>query len=84
MRPYYPDTDPKMEALQIQLLRQAAPWRKMQMVSQLNHAARTLAVVGLRRRFPYAGEGEIQGRLARLLLGDELARKVYGEFELRN
>jgi hypothetical protein len=75
----YSDTHPKMEALQIQLLRQASPTRKMEMLAQLNASARTLALMGLRSRYPQAGEAELRRRLAGLLLGEELARKVYGE-----
>jgi hypothetical protein len=81
MQPYYSDTDPEMEALQIRLLRQAAPWQKMKMLAGLNAAAKTLALSGLRRRHPQAGEPELRRRLAGLLLGDELATKVYGELE---
>jgi hypothetical protein len=44
----YSDTDPKIEALQIQLWRQASPTKKMHMVAQLNAAARLLAMTGLR------------------------------------
>jgi len=73
------DTHPKMEALQIQLLRQATPLRKMEMLAQLNASARTLALMGLRSRYPQAGEAELRRRLAGLLLGEELARKVYGD-----
>ncbi|MBK9053919.1 MAG: hypothetical protein IPL78_24310 [Chloroflexi bacterium] len=73
------DTHPKMEALQIQLWRQASPTRKMQMVAQLNASARLLALTGLRSRFPNASEAELRFKLAVLLLGDDLARKVYGE-----
>lgn len=72
------DTHPKMEALQIQLLRQATPTRKMKMLAQLNASARTLALMGLRSRFPKADPDELRRRLADLLLGEELARKVYG------
>lgn len=75
----YSDTHPKMEALQIQLLRQATPARKMEMLAQLNASARTLAFMGLRLRYPQAGEAELRRRLAGLLLGEELARKVYGD-----
>jgi len=35
--------------------------------------------MGLRSRYPQASEGELRRRLAGLILGDELARKVYGE-----
>ena len=73
------DTHPKMEALQIELWRQASPTRKMQMVAQLNTSARLLAMMGLRARFPNASEAQLRLKLAGLLLGNELARKVYGE-----
>jgi hypothetical protein len=73
------DTHPKMEALQIQLWRQASPTRKMQALAQLNASARMLAMTGLRSRFPNANEAELRFKLAALILGDELANKVYGE-----
>jgi hypothetical protein len=75
------DTHPKMEALQIQLWRQASPTRKMQMLAQLNASVRLLAMVGLRSRYPQAGEAELRRRLADLLLGKNLAHKVYGEIK---
>jgi predicted component of type VI protein secretion system len=73
------DTHPKMEALQIRFWREASPARKMQVLAQLNASARTLALAGLRSRYPQADEAELRRRLAALLLGEELARKVYGE-----
>lgn len=76
---YYSDTHPKMEALHIQLLREAPPWCKMEMLAGLNRAAHNLALAGLRRRHPDAGERELRRRLADLLLGEELACKVYGD-----
>jgi len=75
----YSDTHPKMEALQIQLWRQASPTRKMEMLAQLNASARMLALAGLRSRHPQASEAELRRRLAGLVLGEELARKVYGD-----
>lgn len=79
MTALYSDTHPKMEALQIQLWRQASPTRKMNMLAQLNASARMLAMTGLRQRFPQASEAELRRKLADLLLGEELARKAYGE-----
>jgi hypothetical protein len=79
MSSLYSDTHPKMEALQIQLWRQASPTRKMEMVAQLNTSVQTLAMAGLRSRFPKANEAELRRGLAGLLLGEELARRVYGE-----
>jgi len=81
MSPLYSDTHPKMEALQIQLWREASPTRKMEMVAQLNATVQTLALAGLRSRFPKAGEIELRRKLADLILGEELARKVYGEID---
>ena len=75
----YSDTHPKMEALQIQLWRQASPTRKMHMLAQLNASVQMLALAGLRSKYPKAEESELRRRLADLLLGEELARKVYGD-----
>lgn len=79
MSGYDSDTSPKMEALHIELLRQAPPWRKIEMLVSLNAAARELALAGLHRRYPQAAVDELRRRLADLLLGEELAQKVYGE-----
>jgi hypothetical protein len=79
MTAIFPDTHPKMEALQIELWRTASPTRKMQMLAQLNQSARILALAGLRSQYPQAGEAELQRRLAGVLLGEEIACKVYGE-----
>lgn len=79
MTALYSDTHPKMEAMQIQLWRQASPTRKMNMLAQLNAFARMLALAGLRSQYPQASESELRRKLASLLLGKELARKVYGE-----
>jgi hypothetical protein len=75
------DTHPKMHSLQIRLLRGAPAWRKLEMLAQLNAAARLLALSGLRLRHPDASEGELHRRLAGLLLGEEAAGKVYGDLE---
>lgn len=79
MSALYSDTDPRMEALQIRLLGQATPQRKMELLAQLNAAARMLALNGLRSRYPQASEAELYRRLADLLLGKDLAHKVFGD-----
>lgn len=79
MSALFPDTHPKMEALQIEAWRQASPTRKMHMLAQLNASARRLALTGLREQYPQATEAELRFKLACLLYGDELARKAYGE-----
>ena len=79
MSTLFPDTHPKMEALQIEAWRQASPTRKMNMLAQLNASARRLALTGLRAQYPQASEAELRFKLAGLLLGEELARKAFGE-----
>jgi len=79
MSTLFPDTHPKMEALQIELWRAASPTRKMQMLAQLNQPLRLLAMAGLRSLYPRAGQAELHRRLAGLLLGEEIECKVYGE-----
>ncbi len=72
------DTTPEAEAVLFQLWREAPAWRKLQLMEDLNRTARHLALLGLRRRFPEASEAELRRRLASLLLGEELATRVYG------
>ena len=48
MSALFPDTRPEAERVEIELLRQAPAWRKLEMVGQLNQTVRTLALSGLR------------------------------------
>jgi hypothetical protein len=81
MMTLYTDTRPEAERVQIELLRRAPAWRKLQMVDQLNQSARALALSGLRQRYPRATPVELRRRLADLVLGAELAARVYGPLE---
>jgi hypothetical protein len=78
MTTLFPDTRPEAEAVLIRLLRQAPPWRKLEMVDQLNQSVKLLALTGLRQRYPNDRDDQLHRRLADLLLGGELALKVYG------
>jgi hypothetical protein len=72
------DTDPRAEAVQIEIYRRMPAWRKVELVSDAIETSRILALAGLRGRFPEAGEEEIRRRFMDLTLGPELAAKVYG------
>jgi hypothetical protein len=76
------DTHPTAQRVQIDLMRATPVWRKMELLAQLNQAARLFALSGLRRRHPGATEREIRRRLADLVLGTELAERVYGPLVL--
>lgn len=75
------DTRPDAERVQIELMRQAPSWRKLELLGQLNQTVRLLAVSGLRQRYPDATDRELRRRLADLLLGTEIATRVYGSKE---
>jgi hypothetical protein len=80
MTSLFPDTRPEAEAVLIGLLRNAPAWRKLEMVGEINQAVKTLMLIGLRERFPEDSPEVLHRRLADLLLGVELAQKVYGPF----
>ncbi|HEC35478.1 MAG TPA: hypothetical protein ENI39_02965 [Anaerolineae bacterium] len=73
-----PDTHPEIERLQIERLRQMPPWRKMTLMAEMNQTVRTLALAGLRQRHPDDTPAQRRRRLADLLLGPDLATRVYG------
>jgi hypothetical protein len=72
------DTDAQAERIQIELLRQMPPWRKLQLIDQLTQTWHVLALSGLKHRHPEASDDELHRRLADLMLGSELAARVYG------
>ena len=72
----FSDTSPEAERVLIDLGRQAPAWRKLHMVGQMNATLRTLALSGLRQRFPKASAPELRRRLAELLMGAEIAAKA--------
>jgi hypothetical protein len=71
------DTDPRIEKIQIEMFRQVSPARKMRMVAQMNHTLRTFMMAGLKQRNPDASPETLRRMLAVLLLGEELAQKVW-------
>jgi hypothetical protein len=72
------DTSPAVEEVQFKLYREAPVWKKWRAVCSLNATARTLATSGLRRRYPEATPEMLRRFLADIMLGPELAERVYG------
>lgn len=64
--------------MQIGQLRQMHPWRKIALMAEMSQTVRTLAMAGLRQRHPDDTPAQRRRRLADLLLGPELAARVYG------
>ncbi len=78
------DTHPEVAALQRRLLRQASSARKLAMLGQMNQTVITLASSGLRSRYPDDSAELLRRRLADLILGPELASRVYGPPVVKN
>jgi hypothetical protein len=78
MSALFPDTHPEAEAVLIDLLRTTPPWRKLELVGQMNEAVKVMMLSGLRERYPEDSPALLHRRMADLLLGPELATQVYG------
>ncbi len=78
MSSLFPDTHPAAEAVLISLLRETPHWRKLEMVDQLNQSVKLLALTGSQQRYPDDSDALLHRRIAGLLLGEDLACKVYG------
>lgn len=66
-----------MERMQIEFIRRMPAWKKMAVVDGLNETVKTLAMSGIKERHPNATPQQTRRMLAELMLGAELARKVY-------
>jgi hypothetical protein len=73
-----PDTWPEIEQLRLERLREMPSWRKLALVGEMYRTVRSLAVAGLRQRYPGDSPDQRERRLADPLLGSELAVCVYG------
>jgi len=71
------DTHPKIEQMQIELIRRMTTWKKFAVLDGLNETVKMLAVSGIKQRHPDATPQQVHRMLAELMLGEELARKVY-------
>jgi hypothetical protein len=78
MSTLWPDTHPDVERVQVEGLRQMPSWRKMALLAEMAESVRTLALAGLRQRYPTDTPVQRRRRLADLLLGPELAARAYG------
>ncbi|MBI3738174.1 MAG: hypothetical protein HY258_03915 [Chloroflexi bacterium] len=63
--------------MQIELIRRMPAWKKISIMDGLNETVKTLAISGIKERHPDATPQQIQRMLAEMMLGEELARKIY-------
>ncbi len=79
MRTLAADTCPSAEKIQLEIIRRMPPWKKLALVDDLNETVKAFAVSGLKQRYPDASPEQIRRKLANLILGEEVANKVYGD-----
>jgi len=77
MTALYIDTHPKIEQMQIEIIRRMPSWKKFATVDDLNETVRAFALSGIKQSYPNASSEQIKLRLAERILGAELANKVY-------
>jgi hypothetical protein len=77
MSALFSDTDPKVEHLQLELIRRMPVWKKIAVVDDLNETVKAFALGGIRQRHPGATPRQVRRLLADLILGKKLASKVY-------
>jgi len=75
--PLSQDTSSDIEAAQLRRWRDMSPPEKARLISGLCEAADSLALAGVRHRYPTASQRELFLRLAVLKLGRDLAQRVY-------
>ena len=74
--PAVTDTSPDAEEVLLRLLREAPPWRKLEVVCDLNRTLRDLVLADLGERHPDKSDEELDILLAERLYGDEVARAI--------
>ncbi len=70
------DTTAEVEEVFFELLRKKSPAQKLQMVSQMNATVRTLALSGLRERYPDELDSQLNIRLVEMLYGAAAAQEI--------
>jgi hypothetical protein len=72
------DTDREAERVLVEIMKALPAWKKLALLDDACATARTLALAGLRARHPEATDAALHRMLMGLLLGDEIAARVWG------
>ena len=76
--PKITDTTPEANRVLLEIYRAMPPWRKAEIVDDAIRTSRHLAMMGLRLRHPNDSEAVLRRRLLGLVLGEDVATRVYG------
>ena len=72
------DTSPSADSIQIDLLRKTPTWKRLRVAAEMSETVMLLSRIGVARRNPGASRAELQRLAAEVILGPELALRVYG------
>jgi hypothetical protein len=75
------DTSSKAERIQIEIFRRVKPERKLELSFELSAFLRELIKEGVRNRHPEYSEEEVEFAVQKILLGEELFKRVYPHFK---
>jgi hypothetical protein len=78
MKPLFPDTTPKAEAILLEGYRKMPAWEKLQCVENLNQTLKQLQLADIKAKHPNADEYELKRRLASRWIEPELMKKAFG------
>ena len=70
------DTSPETQRVLLRLLRETPPWRKLEVVSDLNRTLRELVLIELAEQHPDKSDEELRVLLAERLYGADIARAI--------
>ena len=75
------DTSADAESVMIGVYASMPAWRKLELVDDAIRTSRQLAMIGLRSRHPNAAPALLRRRLLGLVLGEDMACRVYGPLD---
>ena len=75
------DTDREAERVLVEIMKALPAWKKLALLDDACTTARALALAGLRARHPQASDATLHRMLMGLLLGDEIASRVWGPMD---
>jgi hypothetical protein len=73
------DTTPEAMAKEFEILRRIGPAGRLSMAFELSDNLRSLVEAGVRYRHPQWDDRTVEREVMRLMIGDDLFRKAYGE-----
>jgi len=76
------DTTPDAAAVQVAIYRAMSPAKRCELAAAMSVASRRIALAGIRARHPEYDDAQARHALFRLLLGDELARRIWPDIDV--